>query len=263
MDLVVITGIGGMGISCARRLGVGRRLLLADYDAERLQRAAGTLRDEGFAIHTQTVDVASAESVGILSAKAAELGSLRILVHTAGLSPTMADAVRIYAVDLLGTALMIDAFLPLAGPGTVAVMIASMAGYSAALSAETEGRLARAPCAELLDAVRGLAPSSADAYCVAKRGNQVRVEAAAAAWGARGARIVSISPGIISTPMGLQELSEQPMMSRLLAMSPVSRWGTAEDIASAADWLASSAASFVTGIDLRVDGGVTAAMRQP
>jgi NAD(P)-dependent dehydrogenase (short-subunit alcohol dehydrogenase family) len=261
MELIVITGAGGMGIACARRLGVGRRVLLADFDTARLASVAEALTGDGFDVTTQQVDVADAASVTALAARAAALGSLRTLVHTAGLSPTMADAARLYAVDLVGTALLMDAFLPLAGPGTVAVMVASMAGYGANLPPEIVRQLALAPTADLLAAVAGLPTDAASAYCVAKRGNQVRVEAAAALWGRQGGRIVSISPGIIATPMGRQEHQEQPRMAQLLAMSPVQRWGTAEDIAAAADWLASPAASFVSGIDLRVDGGVMAALR--
>src|SRR6202011_2356813 len=142
---------------------------------------------------------------------------------------------RSYAVDLRGTAHVLDAFLPIATTGTVAVMIASMAAEIAGLTPDQERQVATAPTPELLSLVAEL-PQSKDAgaaYCVGKRGNQLRVQAAAPAWGKRGARVVSISPGIISTPMGLLEMN-QPMVVELLKIPPAGRSGTAEDIAAAA-----------------------------
>jgi NAD(P)-dependent dehydrogenase (short-subunit alcohol dehydrogenase family) len=261
-DTVVITGVGGMGLACARRLGSGRRLLLADFNTELLEAAAEELSGQGFNLATRRLDVADPEAV--LALAAAVEGRCRAIVHTAGVSPTMARSDRIYAVDLLGTAHVLDAFLPIATTGTVAVMIASMAAEIAGLTPEQEQQLATAPTPELLSLVAEL-PQSKDAgaaYCVAKRGNQLRVQAAAPVWGKRGARVVSISPGIISTPMGLLEMN-QPMVAELLKITPAGRSGTAEDIAAAAAWLISDEASFVTGMDLRVDGGAISAQRWP
>lgn len=261
-DVVVIVGAGGIGVACARRLGTGRRLVLADFDARALAAAAAALDDAGFDVVAQQVDVADAQSVSALADAARHAGPLRTLVHTAGLSPTMATAQRLYAVDLLGTALVIDAFLPLAQAGTVAVMIASMAPAFTAVPPELEARLATEPAAGLLAAVGELyAQDPYGAYGVSKRGNQLRVEAAAAAWGARGARIVSVSPGLVHTGMGRQESRANAMLGMLRQRTPVDRWGTADDIASAVDWLAGPGASFVSGVDLRVDGGVVAATR--
>lgn len=261
MDLVVITGFGGMGMACARRLGNGKRLLVADYAKDRLEESASRLRDDGYDIHTQAVDIAEPDSVRALAERAASLGSLRTLVHTAGLSPTMADSARIYAVDLLGTILVMDTFLPLAAEGAVGIMVASMAGHTAKVPEDLERRLARDSREALEAAIPGFPTDPGAAYMLSKRGNLLRVEAQASAWGKRGARLVSISPGLISTSMGRAEAEQHPSMGRMRAMSPVARWGTAEDIASAAEWLASPAASFVSGIDLRVDGGVIAAVR--
>jgi NAD(P)-dependent dehydrogenase (short-subunit alcohol dehydrogenase family) len=259
-DTVVITGAGGMGMACARRLGSGRRLLLADFNTELLKSVANELSEEGFNVATRQVDVADPEGVRALAA--AVEGRCRAIVHTAGLSPTMAQPDRIYAVDLVGTALVLDAFLPIATAGTVAVMIASMAGEFGGLKPELERQLALAPTSQLLGLVADLPQSQAagSAYCVAKRGNQLRVQAAAAAWGKRGARVVSISPGIISTPMGRLEMN-QPMVPELLKITPAGRAGTAEDIAAAATWLISEEANFITGVDLRVDGGVVSSQR--
>jgi NAD(P)-dependent dehydrogenase (short-subunit alcohol dehydrogenase family) len=261
-DTIVITGAGGMGLACARRLGSGRRLLLADFNTELLKSVADELSGQGFNVATHQLDVADPEAVRALAA--AVQGRCRAIVHTAGVSPTMAKPDRIYAVDLVGTALVLDAFLPIATTGTVAVMIASMAGEFGGLKPELERQLAVAPTSELLGLVAALPESqdSGSAYCVAKRGNQLRVQAAAPAWGKRGARVVSISPGLISTPMGKLEMN-QPIVSGLLSITPMGRAGTADDIAAAAAWLISEEASFITGVDLRVDGGVMASQRWP
>lgn len=263
-DVVVVTGIGGMGVACARRLGPGRQLVIADFDGEKLAREAETLAADGFSVVPHAVDVSDRVSVDGLAAAARALGPLRTLVHTAGLSPTQASSERVLEVDMLGTDHVLAAFLPLAGDGTVAVCIASMAGYLAGLAPDKEIALSTVPTEELVATIGPIDGFDFGAtYCIAKRVNQLRVERAAAAWGKQGGRVVSISPGIISTPMGRQEIAEgsREEMQQQLDMSAVPRIGTAEDIASAVDWLASPAASFVTGCDLRVDGGVTAAIR--
>jgi NAD(P)-dependent dehydrogenase (short-subunit alcohol dehydrogenase family) len=184
-------------------------------------------------------------------------------VHTAGLSPTQASGERVLEVDMLGTDHVLNAFLDVVEQGTVAVCIASMAGSMADLPRELERAVTVASTDELVAALGDIDLSDFGAtYSVAKRVNQLRVEQAAVKWGPAGGRVVSVSPGIISTPMGRQELTEgsSEQMEGMLAISPVSRIGTAEDIAAAVQWLASPAASFVSGCDLRVDGGVVAAV---
>lgn len=262
-DVVVITGVGGMGVACARRLGGGTHLVLADFDDAKLQQVVDGFAADGFTVTGQRVDVSDRASVDALVDVVRGLGSLRTLVHTAGLSPTQASGERVLEVDMLGTDHVLNAFLALVEPGTVAVCIASMAGSMADLPRDLEHAVTRASTDELMDALGDMDLSDFGAtYSVAKRVNQLRVEQAAVAWGPRGGRVVSISPGIISTPMGRQELSEgsSEQMQGMLDISPVPRIGTAEDIASAVQWLASPAASFVSGCDLRVDGGVVAAV---
>jgi NAD(P)-dependent dehydrogenase (short-subunit alcohol dehydrogenase family) len=263
-DVVVVTGVGGMGVACARRLGVGSHLVLADFDEAKLGTVVDEFKGDGFTVTGVKVDVSDRASVDHLVAKVRELGTVRTLVHTAGLSPTMATGPRVLEVDMLGTEHVLNAFLDVVEPGTVAVCIASMAGSMASLPAELERAITAATTDGLMDALGDMDLSTFGAtYSVAKRVNQLRVERAAVTWGPRGGRVVSISPGIISTPMGRQELEqgEGEQMQGMLDISPVPRIGTAEDIAAAAQWLASPAASFVTGCDLRVDGGVTAAVR--
>ena len=218
---------------------------------------------DGFTVTGQRVDVSDRASVDALVDVVRGLGPLRTLAHTAGLSPTQATGERVLEVDMLGTDHVLNAFLDVVEPGTVAVCIASMAGSMADLPRELERAVTVASTDDLMAALGDIDLGDFGAtYSVAKRVNQLRVERAAVAWGPRGGRVVSISPGIISTPMGRQELTEgsSEQMEGMLAISPVARIGTAEDIAAAVQWLASPAASFVSGCDLRVDGGVVAAI---
>jgi NAD(P)-dependent dehydrogenase (short-subunit alcohol dehydrogenase family) len=265
VDVVVVTGVGGMGVACARRLGAGRHLVLADFDEAKLGDVVDALAADGMTVTGQRVDVSDRSSVDALVDVVRSLGSLRTLVHTAGLSPTQASASRVLEVDMLGTDHVLAAFLDVVTEGTAAVCIASMAGYMANLTPERESAVTTAETHLLMEAL-GDAVNLDDfgsTYGVAKRVNHLRIEQAAVTWGQRGGRVVSISPGIISTPMGRQELEEgsSEQMQGMLAISPVQRIGTAEDIAAAVQWLASPEASFVSGCDLRVDGGVTAAIR--
>lgn len=261
----MVTGAGGMGAAVARRLGPGRQLVLADRAEDLLEGVAASLRGEGHRVHPVPTDVSRQADVERLASTAAELGQVVTVVHTAGVSPVQAGADRVVAVDLLGTAYLLDAFLEHATPGLVVVCVASMAGAMVPQPPEVERALALTPTGELaalavLDP-SGLVPELA--YPLAKRANQLRVEAAATTYGRRGARVVSVSPGVISTPMGQAEL-EGPsgeVMRGLVDDSATGRIGTPDDIAAVVAFLASPAASFITGTDVLVDGGVVAAMR--
>jgi NAD(P)-dependent dehydrogenase (short-subunit alcohol dehydrogenase family) len=266
-EVVVVTGAGGMGVAVCRRIGSGRTVVLADYDEAALGRVAEQLRNEGHAIREAPTDVSDEASVTALAGVAADAGVFRALVHTAGVSPVQATPERIVDVDVVGTALVLDAFEALAGPGSVAVCIASMAGTMTRLPPDVETLLATTPTSELR-ALPALAPTALDAgaaYGIAKRANQLRVQAASIRWGARGARVVSISPGIISTPMGQQELGgpSGDFMRDMVRRSGTGRVGTPDDIAAAVAFLVSADASFITGTDLLVDGGVIAALSLP
>ncbi len=263
--VVVIIGTGGMGVACARRLGSGTTLLVADANDAAVDRVTRDLSTDGFDVVGHVVDIVDPAAVQACAERAASLGPIASVVHTAGLSPTMAGAEKIIAVDLVGTAYVIDAFESVVRHGSVAVCIASMAGTLTSLAPHMERQLATLPSAELMAAAATVGITDpAAAYGFAKRANQLRIEAAASRWGARGARIVSISPGIMSTGMGHQELASETfggVMRSMLETSPVGRIGTAEDVAAAVQWLCSPSASFITGTDILLDGGVTAAMR--
>ncbi|WP_448003234.1 SDR family oxidoreductase [Agromyces bauzanensis] len=267
-DVVVIIGVGGMGLAIARRIGSGRAVVLADFNEATLEAAATQLRIEGHDVTAERVDVSDRPSVARLADAAAALGRVTHVAHTAGLSPVQAPTEAILRVDLLGVAHVLDEFPRVIAPGGAGVVIASMAGHMAApsLPAELQGALAATPTDQLLDLpflAPGAVPNAGAAYSYAKRANHLRVARAAATWGERGARINSISPGIISTPMGAEELAGEAgeQMRGMIAMSAAGRLGTPDDIAAAAAFLLDpQQASFITGTDLLVDGGTVPAV---
>jgi NAD(P)-dependent dehydrogenase (short-subunit alcohol dehydrogenase family) len=259
--LAVITGgAGGMGNASARRLAsAGYALLLCDLRAEPLEAAAAALREQGASVETLAGDIADPAFPSTLL-KAMGDRPLGALVHTAGLSPTMGGPERILAVNLDASVALVEALLPRATNGSVAVLFASVAGHMS-LGAEADAAF-NAPLGS--DGARSLlrfAETSADAYTLSKRGVLRLVERQATAWGRRGARIVSISPGLIDTSMGQAELAAEPAaIGGMVAMTPLGRMGTADEIANAVAFLCSPAASYISGIDLKVDGGTMAAI---
>ncbi|GAA4166003.1 SDR family oxidoreductase [Gryllotalpicola daejeonensis] len=267
-QVVVVVGVGGMGELIAERQGAGKRVLLADFSEASLTRVAERLTGNGFDVLTHPVDVSDADSVAALAAAAAEAGEIVQFVHTAGLSPAQAPTEAVLRVDLAGVALALEEFGRVIAPGGAGVVIASMAGHFAAgrFPAELEQSLTTTPARELLSlpiAQPGALPDAGAAYSLAKRANQLRVAAASLAWGERGARVNSISPGVISTPMGQQELASESGagMRAMIQASGTGRIGTPSDIAAAAAFLLGPESSFITGTDLLVDGGVVAAVR--
>jgi NAD(P)-dependent dehydrogenase (short-subunit alcohol dehydrogenase family) len=263
--VVVVTGLGGMGLSVAQRLGLGSKVVLADVNQAALEVTAESLRADGYDVVEQMTDVSNRDSVAALAGTASELGRIEVVVHTAGVSPVQASVDAILKVDLLGAALLLDAFSGIIAPGGAGVFISSMAGTLAPLEPDLERRLMDSATANLLSLPELSAEAITDpgtAYSFAKRANQLRVRSGAVTWGRRGARVNSISPGIISTPMGNAELAgpNGEFMRGMIAGSPAGRVGTAHDIASAVEFLVGPAASFITGTDLLVDGGVVASL---
>ncbi|MHC5259558.1 SDR family oxidoreductase [Streptomyces sp. UC4497] len=264
--VVVVIGVGGMGREIARRQGSGARLVLADFDGESLASVAEDLTADGYDVTSLRVDVAERASVAELAATAAGLGPVTQVAHTAGLSPVQAPTAAVLAVDLVGVALVLEEFGSVVSEGGAGVVIASMAGHLAPLPPEVEAALRSTPTDELLD-LPFLRPDALTdpgaAYAFAKRANHLRVQAASRAWGARGARVNTISPGVISTAMGRAELAGESggHMRAMIESSGTGRAGTPNDITEVAAFLLSPAASFVTGTDLLVDGGVVAAAR--
>jgi NAD(P)-dependent dehydrogenase (short-subunit alcohol dehydrogenase family) len=266
-DVVVVIGAGGIGVAIARRQGFGKTLLLADFNEKTLQSAAEELRGASYSVETQIVDVSSRASVKALAEAAAALGNVVQVVNTAGLSPNMAPVDRVLEVDLYGSAVVFEEFETVIAPGGAGLIISSMAGHMMpALPPEQDHALAYTPADELLDLpfLKGDAiPNTLVAYMIAKRANILRVQAAAMTWGARGARVNAISPGIIVTPLARHELDSEigDIYRAMVEASAVKRMAPPDEIAVAASFLLGPDAGFITGSDLLIDGGVIAAMR--
>lgn len=266
-EVVVIIGAGGIGVAIARRQGFGRTVFLADFNEETLASAAQSMRDAGYAVEAQAVDVTSRESVNALAATAAAVGSVMQVVNTAGLSPNMAPIEGVLKVDLYGAAVVVDEFGEVIAPGGAGLIISSMAGHMMpVLPPEQDQALRHTPSDDLLALPflqAEVIPNTVVAYMIAKRANHLRVQASAITWGKRGARVNSISPGIVVTPLAQHELNSEigGMYRAMVEASPVRRMAPPDEIAIAAAYLLGPDASFVTGSDLLIDGGVIAAMK--
>lgn len=266
-DVIVVIGAGGIGQAIARRQGFGRKVVLADWNAETLAKAADTMRDASYDVVTQQVDVTLHTSVQALAKAAAALGPVMQVVNTAGLSPNMAPVEKILEVDLYGSAVVFEEFGAVIAPGGAGLIISSMAGHMMRqLPQEDEKQLAETPVDQLLSLPCLQAeriPNTLVAYMVAKRANFLRVQAEAIRWGERGARVNAISPGIIVTPLAAHELNSEigDIYRAMVEASPSKRMAPPEEIAIAASFLLGSDAGFITGSDLLIDGGVIAAMR--
>src|SRR5215217_3178311 len=266
-EIVVVIGAGGIGQAIARRQGSGRSVLLADLNEETLSAAATAMQAAGHCVTTQRVDVSSRESVHALASAATEQGNVFQVVHTAGLSPVQASPKAILTVDLLGVALVLEEFSRVIAPGGAGLVISSMAGYMLPpLEPSQEHALSHTPADELLQLPflgEGAVPNSGAAYALSKRANHLRVQAESVVWGDRGARVNSMSPGIILTPLAQDEMASEggPVYRSMIETSAAGRVGTTDEIAAAAAFLLGPDAAFVTGSDLLIDGGVIAAIR--
>lgn len=253
-----------MGIAVAHRLGSGKHLIIADFSEEALKSASSSLKGEGYDNEAHQVDISDFISVQKLATAAGSKGTISAVIQTAGLSPAQASTKAIFYVDLLGTAHVLEAFLPFLSPETSVVCIASMAGYMGQLSPALETHLAIAPIATLLTHPEiDQEQHPGQAYVLAKRANQIRVQAISGAYGAKGARVNTISPGFIQTPMGAAELEGETavQIKQMIAISAAKRVGTPGDIADVVEFLAGSRSPMVTGNDILVDGGTLAASK--
>ncbi|MCX4151374.1 MULTISPECIES: SDR family oxidoreductase [Paraburkholderia] len=262
--VMVVIGPGSIGQAIARRVGTGKHLLLADLRQEQADAAAKTLSEAGFEVTTAAVDISSRASVEALVAKATSLGAVHGLIHAAGVSPSQASPETILKIDLYGTALILEVFGEVMAEGGAGVVIASQSGHRLPpLTTEDNHALATTPVEELLklpmlqsDQVK----DSLHAYQLSKRGNALRVMFEAVRWGKRGARINTISPGIIITPLAKDELSgpRGAGYRRMIDGCPAKRAGTPDEVGNVAALLMGPDGGFITGSDFLMDGGVTA-----
>jgi len=271
MTVGIVTGAArGMGAACAARLAdMVDVLVLVDRDEVLLATQADMLAAAGHRAQLEpfVLDIKDVDGIGRLGTRVSELGPLRAVAHAAGLSPTMADWREILTVNLVGTAQLVESFRALAVPGTAVVCFASVA----ALLALEPGDLAADvllddPLAPdfLADIREALGPEIEDpgmAYTWSKRGVHRLVRREAVPFGRVGARICSVTPGMIDTPMGRQEADARDTSEMLVSLSPIGREGRADEVAVGAAFLLSDEASFINGIDLPVDGGLVAAVR--
>ena len=265
--VAALLGAGAMGIAIIRRVATGATVLLGDVSERNLERAANDLRFSGYDVHTMLVDAMDKDAVHAFAVKAAELGDVMWFVDTAGASPSQATPQFIIDLDLIGTSYAIDAFGPVMARGGAGLVVSSQAGWMGSFTEDEENALALTPTDDLRDLPMlqpDVVTGSGKAYIVAKRANHLRVRTAAATtWADSHARINTISPGIVMTPVAYDEFNAPGNTYRhMIEAGACQRVATPDEIAGAAAFLLSPAAAFVTGTDLLIDGGTIAAMRR-
>ena len=263
-EVIVLFGAGSIGEAIVRRVSAGRKLLLADYNENKLTEMKQHLTEAGFVVETIKADLSSRESIKEVVAKAQSLGDIMGLVNAAGVSPSQASPEQVLRVNLYGTSVLLEEFGKVMAPGGAGIVISSQSGHRLpALSLEDNHALAMTPTEELLN-LSILQPDvikdSLLAYQYAKRTNVLRVAAESVKWQKRGARINAISPGIIMTPLAIDELNGprgagyKQMFDSMVTKRP----GTPDEIANLAELLMDRRGAFITGSDFLADGGITA-----
>lgn len=263
-NVMLLTGAGQIGMAIARRVGYGMKIVIGDKRRENAEAIADTMNKAGFTTVPVEMDLSSRASILALIDSAQQYGEISMLVNAAGVSPSQASIETILKVDLYGTAVLLEEVGKVISKGGVGVTVSSQSGHRMpALGIELDEQLATAPTEELLT-LEALQPQNIrdtlHAYQMAKRCNVKRVMAEAVKWGNRGARINSISPGVIVTPLALDEFNgpRGDFYRNMFAKCPAGRPGTADEVANVAELLMSDRGAFITGADFLIDGGATA-----
>ena len=263
-DVMILTGAGQIGMAIARRMGYGMKIVIGDKNKANAYAIAKTLNEAGFDAVPVEMNLSSRTSILGLIAEAQQYGEISMLVNAAGVSPSQASIETILNVDLYGTAVLLEEVGKVIKPGGVGVTISSQSGHRMpALTPEEDELLATTPTEKLLS-LGILQPQNIrdtlHAYQMAKRCNVKRVMAESVKWGERGARVNFISPGIIVTPLAIDEFNgpRGDFYKNMFAKCPAGRPGTADEVANVAELLMSSKGAFITGSDFLVDGGATA-----
>lgn len=262
--VMILTGAGQIGMAIARRMGAGMKIVIGDKNPDNAKSVAATMEEAGFDTVAKEMDLSSRASIKQLIAEAQTYGDITMLVNAAGVSPSQAPVEMILKVDLYGTAVLLEEAGKVIAPGGVGVTISSQSGHRMpALTPEEDMQLACTPTEELLQ-LDLLQPENIrdtlHAYQLAKRCNEKRVMAESVKWGERGARLNSISPGIVVTPLAIDEFNgpRGDFYKNMFAKCPAGRPGTADEIANVAELLMNDKGAFITGSDFLVDGGATA-----
>ena len=263
-NVMLLTGAGQIGMAIARRMGYGMKIVIGDKKPENAQAIAKVMNDAGFDVVPVEMDLSSRASIQNIIAQAQKYGDITMLVNAAGVSPSQAPIEAILKVDLYGTAVLLEEAGRVIAPGGVGVTISSQSGHRMKqLTPEEDAQLACTPTEDLLK-LPLLQPENIQdtlhAYQLAKRCNEKRVMAESVKWGTRGARINSISPGIIVTPLAIDEFNgpRGDFYKNMFAKCPAGRPGTADEVANVAELLMSNKGAFITGSDFLIDGGATA-----
>lgn len=263
-NVMLLIGAGQIGVAIARRMGHGMKIVIGDKKTENAQTIAKTMNDAGFDVVPVEMDLSSRASIQSIIAQAQKYGDITMLVNAAGVSPSQAPIEAILKVDLYGTAVLLEEVGKVIAPGGVGVTISSQSGHRMKqLTPEEDEQLACTPTEELLN-LPLLQPANIrdtlHAYQLAKRCNEKRVMAQSVLWGEKGARINSISPGIIVTPLAIDEFNgpRGDFYKNMFAKCPAGRPGTADEVANVAELLMSGKGAFITGADFLIDGGATA-----
>lgn len=262
--VMLLTGAGQIGMAIARRMGAGMKIVVGDKKPENAQNIARIMNEAGFDAVPMETDLSDRSSIKALIAEGQRYGDIRMLVNAAGFSPSQAPIKAILRVDLYGTAVLLEEVGEVIVPGGVGVTISSQSGWRMpALTPEQDALLATAPAEELLglDFLQpGNIRDTLHAYQLAKRCNEKRVMAQSVEWGRRGARLNAIAPGIIVTPLAVDEFNgpRGDFYKNMFAKCPAGRPGTADEVANVAELLMSDRGAFITGSTFLVDGGATA-----
>ena len=263
-DVILWTGAGQIGMAIARRIGYGKKIVVGDKNLENANTIAKIINEAGFDVEPVECDISSRESILNLIKKGQEYGEIAMLINSAGVSPSQAPIERILNVDLYGTAVLLEEVGKVIKEGGTGVTISSQSGHRMEqLGAVIDEQLATTPTEELLK-LDVLQPENIRdtlyAYQLAKRCNEKRVMAESVKWGERGARVNSISPGIIVTPLAIDEFNgiRGDFYKNMFAKCPAGRPGTADEVANVAELLMTDKGAFITGADFLIDGGATA-----
>lgn len=263
-DVMLVTGAGQISMAIARRVGFGKKIILGDKSMKNCKTIAGIMTDAGFDVEPFEMDLSSRESIKAMIAKGQEFGEIKYLVNGAGVSPSQAPIEAILKVDLYGTAVLLEEVGKVIAEGGAGVTISSQSGWRMPqLTPEQDRQLATTPTEELLS-LEILQPENIKdtlhAYQMAKRCNEKRVMYESVKWGERGARLNDIAPGIIVTPLAIDEFNgpRGDFYKNMFAKCPAGRPGTADEMANIAELLMSDAGAFITGSTFLADGGATA-----